>query len=391
MQHQSIGIDIGKSQIHVSHPSSDDPKSWQVVVLDFKDQPDWHNQLLSMIADQAVVCLEPTGYHLSAPIANLILTYRPNASIYHVNHSTVGNVRSANIATAKTDHMDARALALIAHQLSNGGDLRGVRLYNPDLDHHVQALRSAVNNRRRIIKTTTRLKNRLHAFAHAVHPMLDIKFKTWLWLASQGIIDPHDITSYLLDLPDGINSKRLQYIKALHATLPAKLCAPPAVRDEILRTIDQLQTADDQLTDLEEQIKYLLFNPPFAEITRRLLTIPASSITRIAPFIVASNGLIEHMTPDQFKACIGANPLDNTSGTTGRTKISKKGYKPAREELYTWALGLVTPNAHDNPIRRYHERISKNNKWKPFTATKAKLANLISGVARSPEGYKFNV
>jgi hypothetical protein len=391
VQHQSIGIDIGKSQIHVSHPSSDNPKDWQVVVLDFKDQPDWHNQLLSMIADQAVVCLEPTGYHLSAPIANLFKTYRPNASIYHANHSTVGAIRTAHITKQKTDHMDARALALVAWQIGNGGDVRGVRLYNPDLDDQVLTLRVTLNAYNRTQKTATRLKNRLHAFAHHIHPNLDIAFNTWLKLAMQDVITPVDIANYLLDLQGKVDGRSLTWVKKLSASLPAGLETNPTLRAEIKRTADQYHANDLEKAQLAQTIQQLMLEEPFNTINQRLLTIPYSSTTGNATFIIASNGHILDMDKKEFKACLGMNPINNSSGNKDKANLSKKGYAPAKTELYMWTQSLLTPTAPDNPIRRYYERmINTPQKWKPFTSARGKMAMLVSGVANDPEGYKFN-
>jgi hypothetical protein len=389
-QYPFIGIDIGKKSICISfHVPDKPPKLWPVVTLTYATDLDWHGTLSDLIDPNAIVCFEPTGYHLSAPVMNVVRHFRPNAQVWLAGHSVVGYIRTSEVAAAKTDEMDARTLALVAYKVGQGDIPRTVRRHNPTLDEHVQALRSLVNNRGRVVKTTTRLTNRLHAFAHAIHPMLDIKFTTWLALAHQGIIDPADIHAYIDSQPD-INGQRLGFIKRLAAHLPA-IQAPPAAYDEVIRTIKQLATADAQRIELDNRISNVVSAPPFGEVTRRLMTMPNATLTRIAPFHVASHGLLATMTPDEFKACCAIAALSNTSGSIDRTRAMKGGYKPAGTELYTWALSLVSSKAPDNPVKQYYQRLkSREDKNKEFRATRAKLAMLISGVARSPEGYINN-
>jgi predicted protein tyrosine phosphatase len=391
MKHQFIGIDIGKQKIHVSYPSDEHPKEWQVIVFSFKDDPNWSIDLLNMTADDAVIVFEPTGFHLSAPIHNLFKTYRPNASIYHATHSTVGAVRLAHVSKQKTDHMDARTLALMAWQIGNGGDVRGVRLYNPSLDDQVLTLRLMINAYYRAKKTATRLMNRLHAFAHHIHPNLDIAFNTWIKLAVQDIITPADITHYILDAEGKVDGRSFVWVKKLHTSLPVGLETHPALRDEIKRTTQQYHANDQEGVKLAETIEHLMSFEPFATVNQRLLTIPYSSTIRNASFIVASNGHILDMDKYEFKACLGMNPILSNSDSQDKSYLSKKGYAPAKQELYIWTQTLLKADAPPNPIRPYYERlVNTPKKHKPFTSARGKMTMLISSVARRPQGYTYN-
>lgn len=258
------------------------------------------------------------------------------------------------------------------------------------LDETVQALRSLVNNHRRVTKTTTRLTNRLHAYVHSIHPLLDIKYSTWLgWANSHGLIDPADIHSFLAsEEARTMDGRRLVHLQKLAQYLPF-ITASTASYNEIMRTIGQLATAEAEVKSLAADIEQMVTAPPFAEVTRRLLTIPTANATEIATFHVAAHGLLDQLTPDEFKACIGIAARSNTSGSIDRTRAQKGGYTPAKDALWMLATRLMHPNQRPNSLYTYHERLkARPDKNKEFRATRAKLAQIISGVARSPEGYK---
>lgn len=387
-QIRTAGIDIGKKQLHISTPTPAHPRDWPVLVIDFADRPDWHRIMQEAIAPGAIVAMEPTGIHLSSPVIT-VLTQLCAAHVWYVGHGTTGQIRDTHISTSKTDHFDARALAMAAEWIAAGKPPGRARQHDTTLEAEVFDLRQLVNNRRRQTRTSARLTNRLHAYAHALYPALDQKFTTWLRLARQGIITPRQIIDYAADFPPDTNYRQNRWVDALAQWLPP-VNTPEYLRYNVADAIAELEIVEAHQAALTADIETIMSSPRFAETTRRLMTIPsAGSPANLAPYIVATHGLLAEMHPDEVKAAIGISARTDTSGSKDRTRASKGGYKPAGEALYMWALLLCNPNAKPNPIRDYHQKISSTNKWKPFRATRAKLAKLISGVARSPEGYQY--
>lgn len=348
---RAVGIDIGKKAIHVCVPALEaEPRDWHVVELNYADNPAWHTDLANMLAPGAIVCFEPTGYHLAAPIIT-VLTQMTDAQIWLVGHGTTGRVREVHISRAKTDAFDARAIALIATWIADDNSPPAhCRRHNLLLEEQVQELRTHVNELQRLTKATTRLKNRLHAYAHAMHPALDIKFGTWLKLATgQGIVTPAEIKAYAANPPENMDGRNLRYIKALAEALP-DIVPPPYTRHIVYETLADLDRTELRIHDVRALITHIVTSPPFDEVTRRVLTIPGSGDdpVNIAPFHVAAHGLLGQMTADEFKACVGISAKTDTSGSIDKTRAMKGGYSPAGTQLFMWAMRLL--QMEDNPV-----------------------------------------
>lgn len=392
MKHTCLGIDVGKSTLHVCWSLKTlTPREWPVQILSYKDNPNWWQDLLGWIKPHGIVCFEPTGWHLVAPLIGVI-TQNTNAEVWLCGHGTTGRVRNVHIGTAKTDEFDARALALVATWIADDQTPQNCRRHNLELEQQVQRLRSLVNHRQRLIKEGTRLTNRLHAFAHSIFPEIDLRFEAWYPVAVQGFITPKQIKQYVGDLPEQRDRRTTRSIERLAERLP-DLEAPPYAVEAIKTTSSARAQNDWELAQVEEMIRNRCTRPPFEDTTARLLTIPCSGgdPVNVAPFHVACHGLLGTMTPDQVKSAIGISAATDTSGSIDKTRAKKGGYGPAQQRLYTWAMSLVQGQTPDNPVKDYHNRLmERGDKHRPFRSTRAKLATLMSGVARSPEGYKYD-
>lgn len=385
----ALGIDIGKATLAVCAPiPGQPPRAWPVSTLDYKAQPYWWQQLIALLAPGAVVCFEPTGYHLAAPII-AVLDQLTDAEIWLVGHGTSGRVRELHVARAKTDEMDARAIALVAQWVSEGNPPPGTRRHNVQLEQQVLGLRTLVNNLARVTKTQTRLTNRLHIFAHALFPQIDIQFETWLKLAMQGVITPGDIHAYVAALPAKRDRRTTMTVEKLARALPP-IESPAYAAHSIAATLPQLIAANDDEAYLRAQITAIVTAPPFDEITRRVLTMPGlSGPVSVAAYHVAAHGLLGQMTPDELKSAIGISARTNTSGGIDNTRAMKGGYMPAMTSLYMWARFMLTPTAPDNPLKPYQERLKARGKKNAFRATRAKLASIMASVAADPQGYRY--
>jgi transposase len=378
----AIGIDVGKSGIHVcgmqprTHPSK-----WEVIYLDFKQFPQWWRWLIECCTDETVVALEPTGWAYSAPVTAILQQYT-QASIWLVQHHVAAAARAYHLSKHKTDLLDAQALAIIARDILYGEPPQSVRQHNPALEAHVLSLRFNVNAHAKLIASSVRVQNRLRQLGHSMHPSLG-RGTVWWSLLQLGVVTPEEI--HALEKPAAMHGNRWRHIEALRADLPL-IAVPSRVRQSALENFDEWQRIEQRAAELEKEIEAQIEQPPFAEITRRWMTIPAASPIWIAAFHVATHGIADWFTADSFAAALGAFPQKKQSGKKTDDRSAKIGYRPAMNALFQWTLTLTNPAFAPNPVHEYFAGGEKAGGRK-FTAARAKFASILSGVARSPEGY----
>lgn len=385
-----FGIDIGKDFIVLAQATTSRHRAtWPTVTIKF-DFSDWWQQLIALIPNGIVVC-EPTGWHLLAPVATVIQHYTP-AALWLATHEASAAARQ-HFASAKTDDMDARALASIAEMIAANDPPRGVKPYDGIHAAAVLTLRLHVNAYARATRNSTRAKNQIEVFLHSVWPSLARAKATWSRLAERGYITPAQIRQAAVDFAadaaqlnaQGWDGRQLRWIDALANTLPPDLPVHPTIIATITEIVTHLVTSQQDEHRYQIALRHLIQQPPFAEVSRRWATIPGVSPEYIAALHVACNGEADQLTTDQFKAVCGVNPKSSQSGQRSRTRLTRKGYRPALNALWTWSMYLTSPTAPDNPIKAYHQR------KQDFYATRAKLARLISNVARDPAGYQYRV
>ncbi len=381
-----IGIDIGKTSIHVGHPTEDpSPKKWRVEEIAY-DTPDWHTRLINLIAPDATITAESTGYHLLAPLANLIRTRRPGAALWQVEGSLTANYRSTWISNAKNDRLDALALTIVARDLRAGAIPRRARPFDHAAESATQRLRLYVNTHERLTKEETRLLNRLDALAHSIWPTLAIKKSTWLNAVRAGAVTPRQVRALGATKPKNMDGHQHRYIKLLAAELPDDIDADPHIEAAIRDLTVQLDEATARIDANLAIIETIIYSPPFETISRRWATIPGAGTNYIAALHVPTRGRADQMTVDEFRAVCGINPSTSTSGSGDKTEASKRGYRPAKKSLFLWTMSLVNPKTKDNPVRDYRAIVKTKQ---DFWAARSKLAKLLVGVALRPDGYTY--
>ncbi len=355
----AIGLDIGKHSITLSVANPDQPPmKWSHQTLKLKD-PDWHKQLRA-IAAGAVVVLEPTGWHYARPIVYVLRN--AGASIFQIPNQRTGEVRKAHVSDTKTDANDARTLALIAHWLIEGYRVRSCRHLDVEHEEAVLNLRLLVNHYQALTKQTTQLTNQLHTLAHSMWPSLSQKLKTTYWRALVlDHITPPELHAFSQRLQENGPPYPAGYAhgnarNALHrlVAITPPLQVHPTTRQRIADILPKLQATEDEITETERRISRLIHLPPFAEVTHRIMTIPAASQIAVAGVHVATHGRIHDFTVDEFKTAVGTRPNLSQSGEVTKSRQSKKGYRPVITTLWTWTMALVNPAANDNPIRDYY-------------------------------------
>lgn len=385
----AIGVDIGKQHLHVCQAAEGDPAHWPVVVIDLTD-PGWHVDLINAIPPDSIIVAEPTGYHYFQPLALIVHHHLPDATLYQVPHKLSGQIREQSVAASKTDEMDSRALALIAERIQTEAAVnrrvRGAKLWLTDRENPAAALRWLLNSYTRLTKDHTRLLNQLDAIAHGIWPQLAQSKGTWLNACRLGAISPADIHRLPAKI-EGVDYRFRSPITRLAGKCPPWVDCPPEMKANVQRLIARLDTLDAEGSALLDDIKTVITSPPFDEVTRRWSTVPGINVQAIAAFHIATGGRADLLTPDDFTACLAASPRTDRSGYKDKTgQVKRKGYRPAMTALYLLTMTLLSPSAPPNALKAYAERLRDKGREKIMSPCKSKLASILSGIARTPDG-----
>lgn len=379
---KAVGIDVGKGAVDLCLAHNESPKDWEVTHIEFKVSKGqrWDKCLLDA-CEGGVVVLEPTGWHLSAPIIALLA---PVADVWIADNSITGMIRANHVSPHKTDKQDSRALAWIAREIAAGKTPRRVRQYS-DTDRVVHVLRLLCNERLRRSKERTRALNRFKAFAYGIHPGLspiNTRAETYLRYAAEGVVSVADL--HAVDL-NTAGARRPELIRRRAQTFDIPT-------DELLLEITQREARrvlalDAEISDLDARITAVLDRPtPLLHITELWRSVPFLNDVGVAALHVATNGRAAHMDEDQFKAATGQYPLLHASGQTQRGKVSRRGYRPAMNALFsTTRLMLADKN---NAVYAHYAQV-KARKGKGRNAASAKLAKILSAMARNGTTYQY--
>ena len=376
MHSQLLGIDVGKRELHIAtlpqfHETAQDIP---VTRLDLSD-PGWWRELIAMIAPGATITAESTGYHLLAPVAAVISRYCPDASLWQVDGKTTGRVRDLYVSSAKTDILDATALLLIAGYCAAGNPPRGVKPYEHAHADLIMRLRLLVNQHVRLSRDYVRQQLRRSVLAYSINPLF-AESETYYTALSLDAVTPGELRA-LAKTDAYADGRRRHHLVKLVRDLP-DIEPNPTVVAELRHVALQISTLEQELETVEAAITAIIDAPPFAEVTRRWRILPNGDDVTLASLHVAVHGETLSMTIDEFKASVGANPITNTSGQRKKTKMSRKGFKPARTKLHFWTMTLLNPKNCPNPVYDYYHGREKRN----IFAARNKLARVLWGVAK---------
>jgi hypothetical protein len=386
----NIGLDIGKSQLHIcrSLPASA-ARDWPVTVVEYANL-DWHTRLADLIPPGSAIAFEPTGYHYLRPILAALEIHQVNATLWQLPNHTTQHIRMVHVSAGKSDLMDARALALAADWLAEGRTVRGAYRHQASDEAAQQNLRNLVNQRAHLVRDQTRALNRLDQIAHALWPTLAIKKELWLKAAALGAVTPDQVIALarrpdLATLPGYEHGNARAALKKLAASLP-DLVIPPTLIERSTETLNTALTIAHLVRDLDQLIAATITKPPFDCITARWMTVPYASPLAIAALHVATHGHANTYSPDEFKTAVGAAPITQRSGRSEKRAHTRPGYRPAISAIWFWTMRLIKPESEPNPISHYYEQSTNPNR---FRQAVSKLARTLSGVSRSEKGYIY--
>lgn len=386
---KTLGIDIGKSTIHVAVSSgASPPKLWEVTELHF-DQVDWDLQLRHLAEGCQAVALEPTGWHYSRPVVAVLEA--AGFLVLRVAHQATKATREDRISSQKTDPNDARALALKALDWCNGQQTLGVKQHNPHLEDLNITLRLTLSRHRHFAKRATQALNRLDGLAFSMWPSLAASKNTWLRAVGAGYVTPQELIglSEMMDdiqhYPEGYSHGNTR--NALHrlaSTLP-DVAVPSILRSAVLYAYQEHVEADAQRQAVELELEQLVWCDELAPVSEVWSSVPGAYTLAIAALHAAGNCEAENFTTASFRAAVGCHPSRQESGQVTETQEAKRGYRLAKKHLHLWTLLLLRDGFRPNPIADYFDRLKEAGRPFAIHSTRGKLARILSHLARSGE------
>jgi transposase len=263
----------------------------------------------------------------------------------HVERVVVVSPDDTGIASAraKTDKLDARALARLLAQ----GELEAV--WMPD--ERCRILRRRLARREQLVRARTRAKNEIHASLQRrliekpqVSDLFGLAGRAWL----------------------------------------AEVQLPLEERESVDAGLRQLAFLDGEIAAVEKLIaKQALAWPEI----RRLMTVPGVNFISAAGFIAAVGHPNRFLDARKLVAYLGLDPRVKQSGEgparSGR--ISKRGSGHARWTLVEAAWAAVL---HPGPLKAFYERVkARRGHGKAIVATARKMAVLFWCMLTRGEDY----
>ncbi len=263
----------------------------------------------------------------------------------HVNRVIVVSPDDTGIAAAraKTDKLDARALALLLWR----GELDAV--WMPD--ERCQILRRRLQRREQLVRSRTRAKNEIHAVLQRrlkgkppCSDLFGLKGREWL----------------------------------------AVMELPLEERESVDAGIRHIEFLDAEIAAVERLIAQQALAWP--EI-RRLMTVPGVNLICAASFIAAVGDHRRFITSSKMVAYLGLDPKVRQSGDAPARsgRISKRGSASARWALVEAAWSTVL---QPGPLHAFYERTrGRRGHGKAIVATARKLTVLFWCMLTRSEDY----
>lgn len=390
--HNFFGIDVGAETLHVASSYVITAPVFEISLQD----PLWYKRLTEMIAPGDTVALEPTGWHYAAPVIGLLKQI--GADVLLVDHRTTQHARNLKVSGVKNDRTDAKALCFIATNMQRDSFL-GVTMINPEIQQSAMSLRMLIWSFMRADKERTRSINRLRQLAHSTFPYLDFELKTYLHAVYAGAPTPAAMhaLAHELKLIDAVPRLKDRAYPEAYRT-PSKRAALYAMVDAVPvwagnDTLAQVITieagiyadANPRAERLREQIEAIAVQPPFGEITALWMTMPGVGLTLCATLHAATRGLAACLPPEQFRSSVGSHPRRSESGAKRESRKSLNGFRPAKRSLHLAMMGMISKR--DNAVAEAFAYYKTRGDKYAMQKARAKLVNILSGIARSGKPY----
>ncbi len=346
----------------------------------------WDNITATALQDETIkVGLEATG-HYSYNIIGFLLSkplelYIINPLLTHIHR------KGLSLRKTKTDKVDAKT---IAHLLMSDIDLKPYSLSS----YHNQTLKSLTRYRFNMVKQRAKLKTTIARLLNIVFPELESLVSSVHLKSIYTMLEAYPSAKSLskahikrLGRLLQTNAKghlnetdALRFKKAAKASIGL---ASPAETLELQHTIKRIRLLNQQIEQVEEQIKALM-----DQTHTVILSIPGIGY-RMGALIVAEIGDIERFSSaDKLLAFAGMVPSVYQSGqfTSTHAHMEKRGSKYLRYALFNATKHVCM---HDKTFATYLAKKRAEGKHYNVAITHAakKLMRLIFALIKSNQTY----
>jgi transposase len=360
-----VGVDIGKKK-HVARAVDDrgkelaKPLSFTNTKKGFDQLLFWVRSIQQSHSKQHVLFgMEPTGHYW------LNLAYylkRHQIKVVVVNPLHVHRTKELDDnSPTKNDVKDAYVIAQL---------IQGARYSEAYLPEDAFAdLRTAMKTRDQLTQDLIRTEGRIHRWLDQYFPEFLTVFKDWKGkTALQSLRHfplPCDVQRFSVEqiveiwrqkVQRSVGLKRAeQLMDAAQQSIGLKTGLNMA-RMEIQFLLQQVEMIQQQLNELDAQIKTLLDQIPGAQ---EMQSIPGVSFLTVAGFLAEIGDLRRFSHPRQIQKLAGLNLKEYSSGKhKGKTYITKRGRSRLRAFLYRSILPLVAKNPEFKAFHEYPEKES---------------------------------
>ena len=330
---RDIGLDVHRDFCEVAISEGGEVRSAPRI----KTTPEELELFANSLGREDRVALEVTGNAWS--VARAIEPHVAEVLVVSPNETGI------RAARAKTDRLDARALA----RLLAAGSLEG--LWMPDAP--IRALRRRLHRRSQLVKARTRAKNEIHA---ALMRQLIAKLK-------------------VSDL-FGLGGRR--WLEALELPVEER-----ETLDSALRQIDFLNA------EVAEADRVIAADALGSTEIRRLMSVPGVNVISAASFMAAVGEIGRFPDPRRLVGYLGLDPQVRQSGTepARHGRISKQGSNSARGALVEAAWSVVL---QPGPLRAFYRRLrARKGAQVAIVAVARKLARLFWCLLTREEDYAY--
>jgi transposase len=384
----AIGVDTGKTQ---HQAAAVDPQTGRVLgQLRFRVDRVGFERFCAFVDEQAgaqtvVIGLEATGhYHLTL----LEFLGGRGHCVVLLNPHQVSQFRRAQGKRAKTDRLDARAIA------------RFVALSAPSatgpMSPRLAGLRELTRFRAELVRDRTGLLNRLHAAVDLAFPELpqalpDLGGHTALALlgayptaAAIAAADPGALADLLHRASRGhFHRERVPQLQQAAQASIAVRRGEAAVGAKIRSLVRQVLALTHEIADVGETIA-----AEFQQLGYRPEAFPAGGALSLATIIAEAGDVRRFPTAKQFVAHFGWCPADHQSGSfkNAHPRLSRAGNRYVRRML--WMLAIHSAS-QPGPFRDYFQQRTRagKNKMHSLVAVGRKLLTIVYAILTTGRAY----
>jgi transposase len=338
-------------------------------------------------SDQAevLVGIEATGhYHVTL----LEFLLERGSAVVLVNPYQAAQFRRSQGAKAKTDRIDARALARFVA-------VSGLRALSPT-DARLVGLRELTRFRADLVGQRTTALNALHGALDLAFPELLMVFKQPASRTVLSLLEAFPTAAAMASASEqelvgclqqaGAGRPRRGQLAALSEAARTSIAAKRLAVTLSLKVralVRQIQVLDHEIAELEQAIEAI-----FAELGHAPNHFPVGSAVALAALVAEAGDPSRYRSAKEFVAHFGWCPTDVQSGMykAAHPPLSKAGNRYARRTI--WLLAIVAVR-HNAAYRTYFDQrtTAGKNKMHTLVAIGRKLLCTVFAILRTGRPY----